>query len=206
MKTFKEFLSESPLYNDKELDIPLKIRHPLNNKSMEHLKESFKFFTNVDFLQIWFDEKTFLVGQPYRDEDDEELFSIGMIIRTRGNTMFPTTPSDIIPGKNSFQVSWAEISTDFANVGIARKVYLKIIEMVGSLTSDNEQYKGAKRLWKSLARNVTVNVWDGNIESYIKDDNGSLLTLRSIDDSKVWGKTPNYRNVLLVARNVSSMR
>jgi hypothetical protein len=198
-------LTESPLENDTELDIPLKIRHPLNDKSVEHLKESFKFFTHVDFLQIWFDNKTFLVGQPYRGKDEEELFSIGMIIRTRGNIMFPTTPSDIIPGKNSFQVSWAEISQDFSNVGIARKVYLKIIEMVGSLTSDNEQYKGSKRLWKSLARNVTVNVWDGNVESYIRDDNGSPLTLRSIDDSKVWGKTPNYRNVLLVVRTVSSV-
>jgi hypothetical protein len=127
------------------------------------------------------------------------MFDIVMQISTRGKNSFPTTPNDIVPGVNSFQVSWAELIKSLEGTGIAKLIYLKIIDKVGSITSDNEQYKGAKRLWLSLSNNISVYVWDGTINEYIRDAQGKKLELKQVDPEQVWGSTPNYRNILLVA-------
>lgn len=193
----KEFLSESPLYHDKSIDLKSSINvRSLRDKTYKNLQDSFKLFDVLleENLEIWFNGYTFIVG--YKSGEN---FEIVMQITTRGNNSFPTTPKGITPGENSFQVSWAELIQSLEGTGLAKKIYIKIIDKVGSLTSDNEQYKGAKRLWKSLAKNVHVRVWDGNVGDYVKDDSGKILELREINESRVWGSSPNFRNILLVA-------
>ena len=197
MKGMKDFLSESPLYHDKSIDMKSSIKvRSLRDKTYKNLQDSFRLFDvlSEENLEIWFNGYTFIVG--YKSDEN---FEIVMQITTRGNNSFPTTPKGITPGENSFQVSWAELIQSLEGTGLAKKIYIKLIDKVGSLTSDNEQYKGAKRLWKSLAKNVHVRVWDGNIGEYVKDSSGKILTLREIDESRVWGSAPNYRNILLVA-------
>jgi hypothetical protein len=197
MKTFEEFLNESPLYHDKELDLKDQINvRVLRDKTYKNLEDSFNLFAKLEpqNLEIWFNGYTFVVGSK-RDE----MFDIVMQITTRGKNSFPTTPNDIVPGVNSFQVSWAELIKPLEGTGIAKLIYLKIIDKVGSITSDNEQYKGAKRLWLSLSNNISVYVWDGTINDYVRDAQGKKLELKQVDSELVWGSTPNYRNILLVA-------
>jgi hypothetical protein len=197
MKTFEEFLNESPLYHNKELDLKDQINvRVLRDKTYKNLEESFNLFAKLEpqNLEIWFNGYTFVVGSK-RDE----MFDIVMQITTRGKNSFPTTPNDIVPGVNSFQVSWAELIKPLEGTGIAKLIYLKIIDKVGSITSDNEQYKGAKRLWLSLSNNISVYVWDGTINDYVRDAQGKKLELKQVDSELVWGSTPNYRNILLVA-------
>ena len=199
MQTFREFLQESPLFHNKELDLKdeLNVRS-LRDKTYKNLVDSYELFDTLEHsnLEIWFNGYTFIVGFKSGDK-----FEVVMQLTTRGKNFFPTTPHDIVPGKNSFQVSWAELIKPLEGTGVAKKIYLKIIRKVGSITSDNEQYKGAKRLWNSLAHNISVYVWDGNNNDYIKDDRGHRMKLHEIDESKVWGSTPEFRNILLVAMN-----
>ena len=199
IKTFRDFLKESPLYNDTELQTQQKIKHPLTDKSVKNLESEYNFVGDVSGYEVWFNGKMFIAGKRYEHSEHGWLFYIIMQIRTRGNTMFPTTPADIVPGVNSYQVSWAEISSDVEGIGLAKVIYLMVIDYVGSLTSDNEQYKGARRLWESLAKNVNVFVWDGNKSDYIRDEIGNKLKLKEIDPNQVWGQAPIFRNVLLVA-------
>jgi hypothetical protein len=185
------------LYHDKELDLKDQINvRTLRDKTYKNLEDSFNLFAKLEpqNLEIWFNGYTFVVGSK-RDE----MFDIVMQITTRGKNSFPTTPNDIVPGVNSFQVSWAELIKPLEGTGIAKLIYLKIIDKVGSITSDNEQYKGAKRLWLSLSNNVSVYVWNGTINDYVRDAQGKKLKLKQVDSERVWGSTPNYRNILLVA-------
>jgi len=196
--SFKEYLHEAPLFHDEELPVKSTLKHELNNKTYDNLKSTHKFFGRVMSLQIWFNGSTFIVGHPYK-QDNQILFSIGMIIQTRGTKSFPTAPRGLIFGENSYQVSWAEVSKDFENVGLAKQVYLKIIGKRGSLVSDNEQYLGAKRLWLTLSRSVSVFVWDGNINDYVRDASGDLMRVENIDHKKIWNTNVDARNILLVA-------
>jgi hypothetical protein len=85
----------------------------------------------------------------------------------------------------------------------ASKLYATIILNGYSLVSDIEQYRVAKKLWKSLAReNDTFNVYIYDLykkEYYSIGRNIVRYNGRNIPDSVIWGEDPEHWDMVLVA-------
>jgi hypothetical protein len=93
------------------------------------------------------------------------------------------------------------IAEEFAKQGLVTAVYEYIARRI-DVVSDNIQFRGAKRLWKSLAKtsSVYIQVFDGKINDYIRDykNNVIVYNLSNIDENRIWGDTENQK-VLLIA-------
>jgi hypothetical protein len=116
------------------------------------------------------------------------------------NKSYPIEPSQLSP--NYCQIGMVLISKNAAQQGITSAVYQYLIKRF-DIMSDNVQYIGGKRLWKSLASSNYANIYvfDGNVNDYVRDVDGKILNYNgtNIDEDFIWGKTIEHQNRILVA-------
>ena len=101
------------------------------------------------------------------------------------------------------QVSMVNISKEMSEQGITKSVYNSIAQHF-DLISDHEQFLGAKGLWKSLARESSINVFifDCSKNDYFRDSINSVplkYNGKNIDTNEIWGTSFNHKGILLVA-------
>lgn len=134
---------------------------------------------------------------------DEESFVYFLDIKTREHS-YPVQPRYLkIP---NFQVSFVNVSEDYADQTYTKSVYKFLISKY-DVISDHEQYIGGKRLWKSISSesDIFIYVFDGNIDDYIRHDDGQIIRYRddSINEKNIWGSSIDFSKILLVASRES---
>ena len=97
------------------------------------------------------------------------------------------------------------IHNGFRHIGLAGRLYFKLIDMGFSITSDHTHYKDSIGLWLNLAkraynsRQYNVRVLDLKNMEYLKDDNGSEnFDGANIPEGKIWSSDLDYMNIVLV--------
>jgi len=177
-----ERLNEMPKYSDDDL--------PLGNLaqiSMDSLSKSYSILGNVAQNAIQVYEKNsgtgFIAGFE-RHNNFNHFLDIG----TR-RTSYPVVPHNLSPDYH--QVSSVIVAEGFEQRGYTKEVY-NLIAKKYDLVSDNEQYRLAKLLWQSLARNSSVNVY------VFSDNKYSLYDGSNINEKEIWGGV-DKRSTLLVA-------
>jgi hypothetical protein len=100
------------------------------------------------------------------------------------------------------QIKMVNTDKHFTRFGIANDVYVFIATKF-DLISDRIQYKGAKALWKAIARQKRINVYvfDESLKDYLRDEQGHIILYNgsNIDDDDIWGTEDNHHSRLLVA-------
>jgi hypothetical protein len=184
-------LNEMPRLRDEELLLGLD-----NNISHDQLNRAYSYIGSIRHNTIKIYEKTdssgFIAGV-----DIDHLFTIFLDIKTRKKS-YPVLPTGL---RDYQQVSMVLIGDQFAERGYAREVY-EFLATKFDLVSDHEQYLGAKRLWKSLAKSGKINIYvfDGEINDYVSDKHGVIVyNGENINDRLIWGDTIEHSMRLLVA-------
>lgn len=103
---------------------------------------------------------------------------------------------------NRKHIKMVMVSKEAAENAVARDVYVFIASHF-DLISDRVQYLGAKSLWKSLAKESSINIYvfDEKKKSYLKDDKGDIIKYNgyNINDVEIWGDSETHQHRLLVA-------
>lgn len=187
-------LDEMPKLKDREYPTAANFAHV----SSDALDRSYNYVGITDSgVSIY--EKT--NGSGFLCGFESELGNLIHIIdiRTRRKS-YPSVPRDL--SSDYHQVSWVHVVDEYAESGYTRDVY-DYLAKITDLVSDHEQYIGAQRLWQSLARAGTVNVyvWDGGLGDYSRDTNGDIIryTGKNISERYIWGDSIDHADRLLVA-------
>lgn len=195
--TVRELLSrlnEMPyLYS---AEFPLKnLGHISDNSVTEHYKKIGMLPIEGD-LVVYLNtvSKAYMVGQHIGGQ-----FFIYLSL-SRKQTIEPVVPAQL--SNDYFQVSMVNVDAKQAMSGVARAFYTFIAAHY-DIISDQEQFKCAKSLWNSLARNDIVNVYvfDCAKRDYYRDDKGVIVKYngQNIPENQIWGQTQHHYKMLLVA-------
>jgi len=177
-----ERLNEVPKYNDNDL--------PLGNLaqiSMSSLSESYSLLGNVAQNAIQVYEKnsgTGFISGFERNQSFNHFLDIG----TR-RVAYPVVPHNL--SADYHQVSSVLVAEGYEQRGYTKEIY-NLIAKKYDLVSDHEQYRLAKILWQSLARDSSVNVYVFTNGQY------SLYNGSNINEKEIWGGV-DKRSTLLVA-------
>ena len=181
MKTFREWLAEQrelnemPKYNDHDyLDFK-----PIDDKSMQFLEAKWKELKvySAKTKQLDSDMKIFatksktvcIIGLTKWDD-----FSKSWYLEIASHVRLERTDYD------RYKVREVFTKEDFRGSKYTLSLYYSLVKNGILLCSDNEQYQGAKPLWKALSRLVPVEVYnESSKETFDYDE-------RIVSDDKVW--------------------
>jgi len=176
MKSFKEFLNEMPKYTDHDY-LGFK---PVKDK-------------RLSFLEAKWDKV-----KPYKSNDDVLIFV------NKRRTMAYLGKSKFSEEEQSWKLqiaSWVHLDgshtsnahrrvvgvfteEDLRAEGYTLTLYLSLYKHGIKLESDNEQFQGAKPLWKAVSRQIQVEVYDEETKEVIYP----IYDQRKIQDNEIWSK------------------
>ena len=136
----------------------------------------------------------------FSEEDPEVFIPLVHVSCTKPDDEDNCLPAQL-DDKNIVQVKMVLVTQVHAMQAYTKKTYEVITEQ-WDLVSDRVHYRGARGLWKSLARtNSHIYVWDGNTEDYIRDWNMKPLKYdgKNIQESLIWGPSDEHSKRILVA-------
>lgn len=189
-------ITEMPRLHDEELAL-VDSQPSISNAA---LKRSYELIGNLgssqSHIEVYKKKNNFGFIAGVKDGDS---FTYFLDIKTRHHS-YPVRPSNLlIP---NFQVSFVNISEDYAEQTYTKSVYKFLISKY-DIVSDHEQYLGGKRLWQSISSqsDVFIYVFDGNTDDYIRDDSGQIVRYQhdSINEKNIWGNSIDFSKILLVA-------
>jgi len=185
-------VNETPQYDDSEL--PLGVVAKISPEELNLYFDHYGTIANVVEIYKEKNGNDFVAGGLL---DNGVLINIVNLMTQ--NKVYPVNPTQL--KKDYIQVNHVMIAEEFAKQGLVTAVYEYIARRI-DVVSDNIQFRGAKRLWKSLAKtsSVYIQVFDGKINDYIRDykNNVIVYNLSNIDENRIWGDTENQK-VLLIA-------
>jgi hypothetical protein len=185
-------VNETPQYDDSEL--PLGVVAKISPEELNLYFDHYGTIANVVEIYKEKNGNDFVAGGLL---DNGVLINIVNLMTQ--NKVYPVNPTQL--KKDYIQVNHVMIAEEFAKQGLVTAVYEYIARRI-DVVSDNIQFRGAKRLWKSLAKtsSVYIQVFDGKINDYIRDNKNNVIVynLSNIDENRIWGDTENQK-VLLIA-------
>ena len=185
-------VNETPQYDDSEL--PLGVVAKISPEELNLYFDHYGTIANVVEIYKEKNGNDFVAGGLL---DNGVLINIVNLMTQ--NKVYPVNPTQL--KKDYIQVNHVMIAEEFAKQGLVTAVYEYIARRI-DVVSDNIQFRGAKRLWKSLAKtsSVYIQVFDGKINDYIRDNKNNVIVYNSsnIDENRIWGDTENQK-VLLIA-------
>ncbi len=189
-------INETPEYSDEEL--PLGV---VAKMSPQELELYFNHYGTISNAVTIFKEKNgtdFIAGGFL----DSGVF-VNIVNLITDNKLYPISPTQLKEG--SVQVKYSMVAEDFAKQGLVTAVYEYIANRI-DLVSDYIQFSGARRLWQSLAAgsSVYIQVFDGAMNDYIRDSDGSVVIYDSIniDSNIIWGNRDKQKVLLIASSEV----
>ena len=209
---FEEELMEMPYYHkDENAPLPAKVREIRDSTySQESFSENYDKITEYkihgnelvmgiskgkkngyDIVAIW------AVKQA-----DSRLQVVSCVCLTK---RVANRPKSLM---NPIQVSHVDTREDFRTESLATRLYLEVFKLGYDIISDDEQYKGARGIWKALARSqvayeAEVMVWDNRLGVYLKGTDGvQKYTGTNIPDSQIWNQDMFAYGVLIVLKHL----
>ena len=186
-------INESPEFIDDEM--PLEPSRIAPKEEIDLYYDLFNTIENEVMIYRGKSGDNFMAGGFF--DGGEDLLNILMIYTSKPS--YPIIPTQLRP--DSVQVNYVGIDKNFSGDGLTSLVY-QIISSKVDLISDKIQYRGGKRLWKSLSRKsvVPIYVFDGYKNDYIRDDHGVIITYngKNITEESIWGGEDKQK-ILLVA-------
>jgi len=192
-KGFKEFLNEMPYLYNKRMNL-----EKISNISKEALERYTKIgrvpTQNFDVYEN--KENGTLLGGILIDGEFYPL----IFINCEERSLF--VKSMQLKDKRK-HIKLVRVNENFSDQKVSTDMYTFVAKHF-DLISDRIQYKGAKDLWKTLAKQNRINVYvfDEETKDYIRSE-GKIVKYngKNLDDSEIWGSDLKHQARLLVAVN-----
>ena len=176
----KRELNEIPKYVDHDY-IPFK---PMKNKTLQFLEakwDELKLHNksknkDLDTYQIFINKRKTVAILGCSVWDDERGSWILQIVSW-------ISLENSYTSNNHRRVIGVHTNEEPRGEGYTVSLYYSLVKNGINLESDNEQYQGAKPLWKALSRLVNVEVYDESLKSILYK-----TYTNKIDDSEIWSK------------------
>jgi hypothetical protein len=187
MKTFKEFIQEKRKINE----MPQYIDHdylpftPVEDRTMQVLEARFdelEFYSPEglklpDDLKIYINKRKTMVFMGMTKFIEERGSWVLEVVTWIKLEKSPTS-------KDHHKVRGVHTREEITGKGYTLALYFSLFKNKIYLESDNEQYQGAKPLWKALSRLVQVEVHDEKENKIIH----KKYDERKIQDSEIWSE------------------
>lgn len=196
IKSFKEFLNESPYVTDENPDV-LGTTFPSTSK--DALDREYEFLFRIKGMLVYKNKKSppnrvHLRGVAERAVNGRHQ----VIFNLSGTTMIEDYMLRVSGIKNPLQIQQVHTYTDYAIQGLGRHVYLALVDHGYTIVSDKVQLEGGMYLWQSIIRNrpsgYVVGVWNGKTRRYSHIDDFNVTY------DKIWtsGDDTSGRKMLLI--------
>jgi hypothetical protein len=170
MKSFKEYLKESPYVTDEG---PSVLQNTFPSISSDRIKRDLKLLFNVNGVDVYEDinnrSELRLIGVEDKKSDiwsGEHRYKV--VIRLQATKIIS---SYMLRGGNNIQIKNVEIVDTKQGEGTLSAVYINLVKLGYTVVSDKIQLVGGMNLWKSLIKKdlsaFNIQVWNVKKNSYI---------------------------------------
>lgn len=193
--TFKNWLDEERSINEmpKYIDhdyIPFK---PIEDRSMQVLESRFdelKVFIPPGVNGVPSDLKIYI-----NKRKSMAFLGLTRFNEERGSWVLEVATWIKLESLNShYKVIGVYTNEEITGKGYALVLYYSLYKNKMRLSSDNEQYQGAKPLWKALSRIIDIEVYDEKTKTVIHQKYDQT----KIKDSEIW--SPDDKHFLKILR------
>jgi len=200
MKSFKQFIKESPYLMDGNLGSPNYSGYHTDSavKRMYDILMT-KNVDGVDFLFVRLKADHGVIRVLTSSETDDTRFIIVGSLHMKSKMTFKS------PYKNTVQVDRAHIESKYQGYGLFAYLYESLIHAGYVVASDATQFEPGKALWKRIARDsagngLKVRLFDGDdVLQYGGKD--IIYDGSNVPDSLIWSTGQDYSgfNIVLIA-------
>jgi hypothetical protein len=181
---FKEYLNEMPKYIDHDyLDFK-----PMESRSLSGLESSWEKINcintkNKDSMIFINKRKTIAIIGLSKFSNETLSWQLEVA------TWIKLEKQDY----NCYKVRSVHTYEDFRLLGYPYDLYISLYKAGIKLCSDNEQYQGAKPLWKAISRKIDIEVYNEETKEIIIDKYDE----RIYKDSDIWSSDNSKYNIVL---------
>ncbi len=192
MKTFREFLFETPLDLDKPAEFTEVWETYLTKDEIDKLTHL------ISLKEIGF----------YQYSDD----NIIGVVKDKGKFKiifeleFKDEPFEVPDSvKQPLFVDTIDLAKEFRGEMVSKTIYNLLANMGHTVVSDTVQYTGGRKIWEDIAKSapknkLKVKIYNILTKTFLSDDNGNPIEFDgfNIDHNEIWTKMPNTKGQTIV--------